>query len=72
MRALRVSVPHSSPDIGDWTLKVRSASDEELITLRSTEYLGMRNLPDQRWKLLVVIAEEELRHRIDRKAAPKG
>jgi hypothetical protein len=63
MRTPSVSVSLSLLDIEIWTLKVRRAPDEELIALRSANYLGLRKIPDERWKLLVEIAEEELRHR---------
>jgi len=64
MRVLPVSVCLSPHDIEDWTSKVRSAPDEELIAFRLSNYLGLRTVHDQRWKMFVEIAEEELRYRL--------
>ena len=51
------------PVLEDWTRKIKSAPDEDLVALRKANYLGLSNTGSERLSLYVELVEEELRRR---------
>lgn len=62
MRNLSGPLPQN-PALEDWTRKVKSAPDEDLIELQNANYLGLRDTGGEHLSLYVELVEEELRRR---------